>query len=262
MKKNLQIALGALLCLCFCIPQTLAAQLLTLGSGKQVEILSAGPILFGDGKSALVLQYRTQLSMSDLAALRKEADEVWNHFVVDVEKAHYAQAAINAQGPEEGTLIKEGRLYSFLYEKQGESWRTSEGNHAAPLKLDEQNVTEFINRLDWLHDHGEGNALLLYLADDWTGTLPGPEGPTTVNRLQLAQDAQQSMGAIEDYHHQRDITKVTVSPDGRSAQVDSRETETGIHDFTPINIRETSSDVFEVRGYHILWTKSQTTKEQ
>jgi hypothetical protein len=66
-------------------------------SGNEVKVVKVGPV-YGQGmkKLAVELQYETELKVSDLAALRKEADEVWKVFRPDVEKASEKTAIVSA----------------------------------------------------------------------------------------------------------------------------------------------------------------------
>jgi len=236
-----------------------AAQSVVLGSGKSVEVLSVGPIKFAQGKqSALMLKYRTNVPINDLPALRKEADELWDKFVVDAEHDGYTHVVISATGPEDGGLISHSKSYNFVYEKKDGSWRTLEQNLKEQAKMDEKTIRDFMDRLDWLHDHNEMNAFLLYFANDWVGTLASPSGPVTINRMQFAQATYQNFSKTKDYQHRRQILKITMSPDGTTAQIESEETEQGIVDNKPQKMVSTSIDIIQAKEGNILFTKSKS----
>jgi hypothetical protein len=103
-----------------------AAEQLTLGSGKTVEILAVGPIQSTRGWSGLMLKYRTLIPLNDLASLRKEVDEIWDRFVVDAEHGGYQTAIISANEPEKGSIVTTSNSYNFVFEKKDGSWRTLE----------------------------------------------------------------------------------------------------------------------------------------
>jgi len=234
----------------------------TLGSGKTVEILSMGPMMFGDGQKALMLKYQTALPIDDVVALRKEADEVWDRFVVDVEKAGYDQAIISANEPAQGTLVTHNKSYNFIYEKKDGSWRTLEASGREKTKLDQMTIKDFMDRLDWLHDNNEMNSFLLYFANDWVGSLASPQGQVTVNRAQLAQETHEALTETKNYHHRRDIVETNVAPDGMSAKIDSHESEDGIVDGKDSKMECISVDFIEVRGGHIVFTKSSSKENK
>src|ERR1700730_2567917 len=101
----------------------LAGQPLTLGSGSSVEILAVGPLQSTQGWSGVMLKYRTLVPLNDVPALRKEADEIWDRFVVDVERGGHRTAVISANAPAKGSLVATGNSYNFVFEKRDGSWR-------------------------------------------------------------------------------------------------------------------------------------------
>jgi hypothetical protein len=234
-----------------------AAQTVVLGSGKSVELISGGPIFFAQGKpSALMLKYRTTVPIDDLVALRKEVDEIWDRFVVDAERGGYQQAVISATGPEKGFIITSSKSYNFVFLKQNGTWRTLEAVLKPQEKLNEKVVKDFVDRVDCLRKQKELNAFMLYIANDWIGTVASPSGPVTFNRVQLAQVNHQNFSKVKDYQHQRKILKITISPDGTSAQIDSEETEQGIVDNKEIKTTSVGMDLIEVKDENMLFTKS------
>ena len=90
----------------------------TLPSGKLVRIMGIRQINFSQGAPALMLQYQTDLKVSDKAALRAEVDEIWPVFKNDVEHANLKDAIINANEVPQGFIIKKSNSYNFVYEKQ------------------------------------------------------------------------------------------------------------------------------------------------
>lgn len=213
-------------CLLVAAPVCFAGTSLTLSSGKTVEILSITPSNSTAGGSGLALEYRTPTSLSDAATLRKEADELWDHLAGEAERGHYEQAVITAAG----TAGAPAPARAFVYKKQGDSWRTLESRDATPRKaLDAEFVKAFIERLDWLGVHGKFDSLLLYLADDFTQTLVYSDRhnkePLVVDREQAVTLGRTAFAEMKDHKYRREILSITVSRDGQSAEVKSRENE-------------------------------------
>src|SRR5438105_1950184 len=77
-----------------------------LSSGREVKLLSMMPIRFGNGSSALMLKYQTDLDMSDKQALQKEVNEIWTVFQNDVEKGGFGSGIISANHEPKGFIFK------------------------------------------------------------------------------------------------------------------------------------------------------------
>ena len=104
-----------------------AGELITLKTGQSVEIFSVPSAIFVNGKpSALMLKYRTTLPINNVAALRKEVDEIWEKVVVATEHAGFEQAVISANGPEKEFIIAYGSSHHFVFLKQNGSWTSFE----------------------------------------------------------------------------------------------------------------------------------------
>src|SRR5262245_7811739 len=73
-----------------------AYQVRTLRSGKAVKVMGIGQINFSKAPPALMLNYLTDLNVQDRVALRKEADEIWEEFRPEVEKAGLSGAILSA----------------------------------------------------------------------------------------------------------------------------------------------------------------------
>ena len=74
---------------------------LKLPSGKEIKILGISKLYSkNDGNPpALALKYQTDIDIDDLNLLRKEAEEIWPVFRVDVEKARLSNAVLMATSP-------------------------------------------------------------------------------------------------------------------------------------------------------------------
>jgi hypothetical protein len=246
------------------IPKSIAFadQAVTLGSGTSIQIIAVGPIQFSQGSSALMLKYKTAIPLSDMASLRKEANEIWDRFQVDVEHAGNQQAIISANEPEDGGLISHSQGYNFIFEKKDGSWRLLEGDGKNPIKLDENFVKEFCDRMDWAYEHNEMNAFLLYLANNYSGTFTeGTAAPQTADRMKLAAMTYQTLKATKNYQYQRKILKIQIDSTGTSAQVESQETEQGTVNGHDMNLVEHSIDTIEVQGNSVVVTKTTTSME-
>lgn len=89
-----------------------------LPSGREVKVLGVTKMFFAKGDPALMLKYRTDLRIEDQARLRKEVEEVWQAFRVDVERAGVKAAIISAHEPSRRLLIlSTNKSYNFLIQK-------------------------------------------------------------------------------------------------------------------------------------------------
>jgi hypothetical protein len=94
-----------------------AAKLYKLPSGKQINITGIGPMSFPQGGDALVMNCETDISIDDIAALRKQADEIWEIFRKDVENAGMKNGVIRMVHNEGSGLITTGKGYGFVFQK-------------------------------------------------------------------------------------------------------------------------------------------------
>ena len=97
----------------------IAQSKLKLKSGKEVKVLKVGPVINTSGKRlGLMLQYETELKLSDKTALHKEVDEIWEVFRSDVEKARDKAGIISATEKPTGYVIQHSNSYNFMFEKR------------------------------------------------------------------------------------------------------------------------------------------------
>jgi hypothetical protein len=101
----------------------------TLPDGKQVKVLGVAKVFSTSGGGWLILSYQTDLPMSDVSALAKEADHLWPYFKNDVEKAGMKEGAIKAVSEPVGTIVKKSTAFTFVY-RQGPdgAWSRVEGS--------------------------------------------------------------------------------------------------------------------------------------
>jgi len=90
-----------------------------------IRALSLAPMHYTNGSPpSLMLRYQTDLKVSDKAALRKEADDIWQVFRVDAERGNFESAIISANEIPRGLILKNSSGYNFVYQKgAGGTWR-------------------------------------------------------------------------------------------------------------------------------------------
>jgi hypothetical protein len=236
-----------------------AGQSLTLGSGKSIEILTVGPLQSAHGWSALVLKYRTAIPLNDSLALRKEADEIWDRYLAGAVTSG-PQFAIISASQADNRPAATGNSYDVIFEKQDGSWRTHETKERAQARLDAAFVRQFMERIDYAFEYNEMNALLLYMANDWTVTIANPNGagsaPETLDRQKFVKVSHAAFAAASARRHRREIGKISIGGGGTVAEVESREIEEIAVDGRQISSVERSTDTFELRGDVMVWVKS------
>jgi len=110
--------LGLILALLTACSAGPAYQAHTLPNGKEVKIIGITKMFSTNRKNKwLILNYQTDLPISDASALGKEADEIWVYFKNDAEQAGMTEALIKAHSPPTGTFIKKTNSYGFAYKK-------------------------------------------------------------------------------------------------------------------------------------------------
>lgn len=68
----------------------------TLSSGRQVRLISNGPMYFSQGEPSFVLSYQTDLKVNNLDALEKEVTEIWTDLQKEVDRRGFNNAIIMA----------------------------------------------------------------------------------------------------------------------------------------------------------------------
>ncbi|MCG8511089.1 MAG: hypothetical protein MI741_17855 [Rhodospirillales bacterium] len=238
-----------------------AGQPATLPSGNKIEILAVGPIHSTKGWSGLVLKYQTQIPLDDEPRLRQEVDEVWNRFVIDVEREGQDIALIIATEPTRGLVIEVSSEHKFVFRKQNGSWRTIEPKNTT---LTQDSVTQFVKRLDGAYRHNQMNALSLYLADDWTAILKRPElgseTSQTADRGRYLSATYATLKAASEHQLHREIIDISIN--GDVAIVVSRVTEELTANAVHYRLVTRSTNSFQLRDRNMLWTKNVSVVEQ
>ena len=115
MRRILVSLLLVVLCACASEPNY---QIKTLANGGQVKVIGITKMYSTNGVNKwLILDYQTKVSISDVDALKKEADQIWPYFKNDVEQAGMDEALIRANSIPTGTIIKESKSYGLAYKK-------------------------------------------------------------------------------------------------------------------------------------------------
>jgi hypothetical protein len=76
-----------------------------------------------------MLKYETDFKISDVDALRKEADEIFGVLKVDAENGKFTSAIVSANEKPTGLILKSSKGYNFVYEKRTDGqWRCLEND--------------------------------------------------------------------------------------------------------------------------------------
>jgi hypothetical protein len=76
------------------------------------------PLHYTNGNPpSLMLQYETDLQVSEIEALRKEADEIWPVLQIDANRGKYKSAIVSAREVPHGLFIKHSKAFNFVYEQ-------------------------------------------------------------------------------------------------------------------------------------------------
>jgi len=91
-----------------------------LPSGKEIKILSMGKMHFTKDTPALTLKYQTDISIDNVNLLRKEAEEIWPMFRINVEKSGLSNAIVMATSPpiKKAPILSTTRSYNFVATKR------------------------------------------------------------------------------------------------------------------------------------------------
>ncbi len=229
--------------------RAVAAETFTLDSGRSVEILTVGPMSSGRGSPVLALKYRSDIAATDAAALRKEVDEIWQHLVVDADGGDYQAAIVTP-------TLATGASHDFAFARKHGTWRTYESKQRVKARLDRNFVAQFIDRLDWLFDRHETDALRLYLASDWTLTSTNAADPSVDPKVESAApflDALEEFSAsVKSYHHERKIVDIAIDRGGMTARITSREFEDIVDEANHLVTSSHSVDFVELTGDGIM----------
>ena len=127
MKIKLAVALSMLVIAIACSSQAQNFRTFKLPSGKEIKITGMVKMDFPNSDPTLVLNYLTDIPIDNKVELRKEIDEVWSVFRVDVEKAKLKAGVIRATHMEGSGLVTSGKGYGYVFVKGDDGqWHCTE----------------------------------------------------------------------------------------------------------------------------------------
>ena len=127
MKIKLAVALSILAACIACSSQAQNFKVFKLPSGKEIKITGMVKMDFPNSDPALVLNYLTDIPIDNKVELRKEIDEVWSVFRVDVEKAKLNAGVIRATHMEGSGFVTSGKGYGYVFVKSDDGqWHCTE----------------------------------------------------------------------------------------------------------------------------------------
>jgi tetratricopeptide (TPR) repeat protein len=163
-----------------------AAQRVELPSGSVIIVESVGKGYFaGEGAWALVLNYQSEIPLSNTAGLRAEAKEIWRHFLGRMaEQAEVMDAVVVASEELASSILgiaKTKKTHAFVFTRdEGGGWKIT--------KPDEYMSAKLKDGLDYLRagraaqrqgNHAE--AVMLYTKALEAGDLPLRERVRALN---------------------------------------------------------------------------------
>ena len=126
MKIKLALALSILVTCIACSSQAQNFKSFKLPSGKEIKITGMVKMNFPNSDPALVLNYLTDIPIENRVELRKEIDEVWSVFRIDVEKAKLNAGVIRVTHMEGSGFVKSGKGYGYVFVKRDDGWHCTE----------------------------------------------------------------------------------------------------------------------------------------
>lgn len=167
-----------------------------LPSGKEIKILSIGNWYFAkDRPPALLLRYQTDIRIDDVDLLRKEVEEIWPVFRINVEKSGLPNAAIAATNPLFDFLFfHTSRSRNFVVSKKTNgTWDFKTWNR------DYNNEAEMLAR-EYLENYKKGDMSsvvnLLHYPDSFTPEQLNEDKNGIARWLALVAD---KLGSLESY---------------------------------------------------------------
>ena len=151
-----------------------------------------------------------------------------------------------------------GFLFTCAFERQDGAWRALEAQCGEPGRLSKRRAIEFLDRMHWLEEHNDIDAVMLYLSKSWTASVVENEGGVEQLTRQTYSDWHRRRSeAVTNYMRSIDVLGVSVSPDGQSAEVKSRITETGIRNGEVLSGVTRARTVLQVQDGAIVVTGSE-----
>jgi len=105
---------------------------MTFPSGRKVTIVAVQQVEFKDDTGttwALLLAYETRLKITDRVGLKKEVDEIWKWFKVDVEHRKLTVGLIDITEAPGVSPVQNDKTVSSIFRKQSDgSWKRSDSD--------------------------------------------------------------------------------------------------------------------------------------
>ena len=106
-----------------CGPAVPEYELVTAPSGRQLKIEEVSEIARAGGGAAMRLAYHSDVDLTDLSALQREVDDVWQTFRDQVEQRGLRFAVIRASQWEKPGWERRGLAVQFVVERgQDGAW--------------------------------------------------------------------------------------------------------------------------------------------
>ncbi len=244
-----------LLVLAFAGVNAASAGQLKLNSGKSVELLNARETETPGG-AALVLEYLTRISLDDITTLHKEADELWEKFVVEAERGKYKVAIISAHAPDKDDTATDRDPFDTVYEKINGAWRTRLRPADENVPFNEATIREIFDRQMWANSHDNMNAWRLFVADDLIFFQESPE----IGSLRLTLDQYLALvaevrAAADQHSRQYETTNITIDRKSGSARIEGRLFQSVTLNGSVIDTKSRIAGVMELRDGNLLWTQ-------
>jgi hypothetical protein len=100
-----------------CGPAEPEYSLVATQDGGSFKLESIAEITRPDGKTALLLSYRTDLELTDDSAMKSEVSKIWESFRPEVERQGLRVAVIRASQWEQPSWERRGRASQFVIER-------------------------------------------------------------------------------------------------------------------------------------------------
>jgi hypothetical protein len=112
--------------------------------------------------------------------------------------------------------------------------------------------------MHWLEEHNDIDAVMLYLSKSWTASVVENEGGVEqLTRQNYSDWHRRRSEAVTNYTRSIDVLGVNVSPNGQSAEVKSRITETGSRNGEVLSGVTRARTVLQVQDGAIVVTGSE-----
>ena len=100
-------------------------------SGRAIALEETSEVRLADGRTAVLLSYRSDVDLEDRGALQDEVDAVWEHFRPAVEAAGRGRAVVRARRLDKPGWERRIQIVQFVVERApGGGWRARNGDES------------------------------------------------------------------------------------------------------------------------------------